>query len=78
MGVYGRIVTYERALRAGRNGATANAAVMAVTIELLAADWGFPPKPVWEGAQRRGLKAAQVMDLLDQYGMDAVRFLEVI
>lgn len=87
MSFYRPAVTYERALKAGLRGDAANAAQMAVEIEFAAAEWGlrtgsipyaFSPKAVWEGAQRRGLSALQVMILLCRLrpGVDAASFLQ--
>ena len=85
MGLYSMIVTYERALRAGRAGADGNAAVMAVAIEMTAAQWAldagtaaaaspyaFPPEEVWKAAQAQELSARYVAGLLNRYGMDGV------
>jgi len=88
MGLFSRIVTYDRALRAGRTGAGGDAAVMAVVIEMAAAQWAldagtagpgcpyaFPPKEAWEAAQAQQFSAQYVADLLSRHGMDGVALL---
>jgi hypothetical protein len=85
MSLYDRIVTYERSLRAARSGSDCHAAVMAVMLEMTAAQWAFDagmakpgspyafsPEEVFQAAQRLRLTPAAVANLLDRYGMDAV------
>ena len=83
MGLFGRFATYEKALRAGERGASADAAVMAVVIERAAAQQALDLGPdcswtlvfdtaaeIWRGAQARGLSVAQVVGMLDEHGLE--------
>ena len=84
MSIFSRATAYERALKAGRSGADDDAAVMAVALEMTAAQWAFDigpvapgspyafsPEAAWESAQAHGLTYVHVAALLLQ-GMDAV------